>query len=290
MLQPRARAIFVAMSVCLFSTIGIAYDAKGQTENQVSGQPADQSQSSPWGQDSLKTPVDQQAQDLTQASTQNSSQGAAQPAVQDSTQTSAQTSVQGTDSDTPPSQGQAQSQAPPTKPPQYDNWYPKDNSAPPGVSYSTKVAPLPLDLAGIPDVDKPFINHVFSEILKALQAKTVMLAALNKSSGYAAAYATYAAATADARAKIAAEKTPPGMGDFRQDVLMALDAQVKFFAKAQALRQKGKMIEEAMEQPEGRAASDALQKAWAEMARRYQQWTGQVKTSVYHHISALDLY
>lgn len=172
----------------------------------------------------------------------------------------------------------------------YQNWYPRDIRPPAGYQYPCALTALPDDLAGIPAGDKKFINHVYSSLLKALQAKMIMLSALQSSSGFSTAYAKYYAVIAAERARIMAEQTPGGLEQFRNQVVSAIDNQAVFFDKAQKLRQQGKSFEEIMQLPEGRTASQLLMGAWGEMSRRYPAWSPQVKDSIYHHLCALDLF
>ncbi len=172
----------------------------------------------------------------------------------------------------------------------YQNWYPRSITPPSGYQYPCALTALPDDLTGIPAADKQFINHVYSLILKALQAKMVMLSALNGSSGFYSAYQTYYAAIASTRAKILAEPTPGGLESFKAQVVSAIDNQAQFFNKAQTMRQQGKSFEEVMQVPEGKTASQMLMAAWGEMAKRYPSWSPAVKDSIYHHLCALDLF
>ena len=172
----------------------------------------------------------------------------------------------------------------------YQNWYPRSITPPSGYQYPCALTALPDDLTGVPAGDKQFINHVYSLILKALQAKMVMLSALNGSSGFSTAYSTYYSSIASARAKIVAEPTPSGLETFKAQVVAAIDNQAQFFNKAQAMRQQGKTFEEVMQVPEGRTASQMLMAAWNEMAKRYPSWSPAVKDSIYHHLCALDLF
>ncbi len=172
----------------------------------------------------------------------------------------------------------------------YENWYPSNISPPSGYQYPCALTALPADLTGVPAGDKKFINHVYSLILKALQAKMVMLSALNGSSGFANAYSIYYAAIAAQRAKIVAEPTPSGLESFKAQVVSAIDNQAMFFNKAQKMRQQGTSFEDVMQVPEGKTASQMLMAAWGEMAKRYPSWSPQVKDSIYHHLCALDLF
>ena len=172
----------------------------------------------------------------------------------------------------------------------YENWYPSNISPPNGYQYPCALTALPPDLTGIPAGDRKFINHIYSLILKALQAKMVMLSALNGSSGFANAYSVYYASIAAQRAKIVAEPAPSGLEVFKAQVISAIDNQAMFFSKAQKMRQQGTSFQEVMQVPEGKTASQMLMAAWGEMAKRYPSWSPQVKDSIYHHLCALDLF
>lgn len=172
----------------------------------------------------------------------------------------------------------------------YQNWYPRSITPPSGYQYPCALTALPDNLTGIPASDRQFVNHVYSMILKALQAKMVMLAALNGSSGFSTAYSTYYAQIAALRSKILAEPTPSGLENFRAEVVSAIDNQCSFFDKAQKMRQQGSSFQEVMQVPEGKTASQMLMAAWNEMAKRYPSWSPEVKDSIYHHLCALDLF
>ncbi|HEY4597563.1 MAG TPA: hypothetical protein VIJ02_14285, partial [Thermoanaerobaculia bacterium] len=52
-----------------------------------------------------------------------------------------------------------------------DNWYPADITPPPGTHYPCALTALPPGLPGIPAAERELINHVYSMVLKAVQAK-----------------------------------------------------------------------------------------------------------------------
>lgn len=172
----------------------------------------------------------------------------------------------------------------------YQNWYPRSITPPNGYQYPCALTALPDNLTGISAADRQFINHVYSQILKALQAKMVMLSALNGSGGFSTAYSTYYGQIAALRAKILAEPTPGGLETFKAQVISAIDNQCSFFDKAQKMRQQGKSFDEVMQVPEGKTASQMLMAAWNEMSKRYPSWSPEVKDSIYHHLCALDLF
>ncbi|HMY04484.1 MAG TPA: hypothetical protein PKA48_14060, partial [Candidatus Obscuribacter sp.] len=55
------------------------------------------------------------------------------------------------------------------------NWYPSSITLPQGMSYPCALTPLPTSLPGIPAGDRNYINHVYTMLLKCVQAKTIML-------------------------------------------------------------------------------------------------------------------
>jgi hypothetical protein len=174
-----------------------------------------------------------------------------------------------------------------------DNWYPVDISPPAGTQYPCALTALPPGLPGIPSADRRFINHVYSMILKAVQAKLVLQAALDQEKGEAldARFTAYMRTTDEALKKIQAEPVPEGLPSFTADVIQAIKLQRAFFRKAVTARQRGMSLEEVFHFPEARDASGLLLRAWAKMARRYKDaWTPATKDSIYHHLCALDFF
>ena len=53
-------------------------------------------------------------------------------------------------------------------------------SSPPGTRYPCALTALPRGLPGIPQTDRAFINRTYARILKATQAKLVLLRALEQ--------------------------------------------------------------------------------------------------------------
>jgi hypothetical protein len=126
-------------------------------------------------------------------------------------------------------------------------------------------------------------------VLRATQAKLVMLKALEEGRGPAA-LARYQAAIERLAERLRAEPAPAGLGPFQEDVLQALALQQAFFVKAAALRQAGGSMAEAYRIAEGRQASQRLFSAWYRMQARYPAWSADTKDSIYHHLCALDLF
>jgi hypothetical protein len=174
-----------------------------------------------------------------------------------------------------------------------DNWYPADIRPPAGTQYPCALTALPPGLPGIPAADRRFVNHVYSMILKAVQAKLVLQAALGEEKGEAldARFTAYMRATTEALKKIEAEPVPEGLPSFTADVIEAIKLQRAFFRKAVTARHRGGSLEEIFQFPEARDASKLLLRAWAKMARRYQSaWAPATKDSIYHHLCALDFF
>lgn len=176
--------------------------------------------------------------------------------------------------------------------PSGEDWYPADIAPPPGTQYPCALTALPRDLPGIPAEDRRFINHVYSMLLRATQAKLVLQKALVDGNGprLAAAQAGYRRVTGDALGKIRAEPVPAGLEKFRDNVTAALELQRSAFEQAVKARIGGGPAGEEYRVPEGRAASLQLMAAWAKMTRRYPGWSAEMQDSVYHHLCALDLF
>lgn len=176
---------------------------------------------------------------------------------------------------------------------EHDNWYPADIRPPAGTRYPCALTALPPGLPGVPAADRRFINHVYSMILKAVQAKLVLQAALGKEKGEAldGRFTAYMRATDEALKKIQAEPVPEGLPSFTDDVVQAIKLQRAFFRKAVTARHRGMSLEEIFRFQEARDASGLLLRAWAKMARRYEgAWAPTTKDSIYHHLCALDFF
>lgn len=173
-----------------------------------------------------------------------------------------------------------------------DDWYPADIAPPPGTQYPCALTALPRELPGIPPSDRRFINHVYSMLLRATQAKLVLQKALRDGNGppLATAYADYRRIINDALAKIRAEPLPTGLDKFQGDVTAALELQRSAFEQAVKARVGGGPAGEEYRVPEGHAASKRLVAAWVKMTKRYPDWPTETRESVYHHLCALDLF
>jgi len=173
-----------------------------------------------------------------------------------------------------------------------EDWYPADIAPPPGTQYPCALTALPRDLPGIPPGDRRFINHVYSMLLRATQAKLVLQKALVDGNGprLATAHADYRRVTGDALAKIRAEPAPAGLEKFRDNVAAAIELQRTAFEQAVKARTGGAPAGAEYKTTEGHAASQKLMIAWAQMMRRYPGWSTEMRDSVYHHLCALDLF
>jgi hypothetical protein len=193
----------------------------------------------------------------------------------------------------------------------YDDWYPDDVSPPPGTQYPCALTALPKDLEGIPGQDHRYLNHVYSQVLLATQAKLVIYQELTTLDPDAmrAALVTYCAATDEARTKIEAEPIPDGLASFQDDVVQSISLQQEFFTEAtEQLTAVVPEVRGAASDADadriwqaawksahdqirpGREASTKLRAAWGRMQRRYPRWTPEVKDSIFHHLCALDLF
>jgi len=168
--------------------------------------------------------------------------------------------------------------------------YPSDISPPPGTRYPCALTALPRGLPGIPEADRAYVNRTYARVLRATQAKLLLLRALEQRQDTSTSLLRYQEATAGLLARQGAEAVPAGLESFQQDVLAALELQRSFFAKAQALRQRGAGMDAAYRIPEGRLASSRLVAAWTRMQARYPGWPPETSSSIYHHLCALDLF
>jgi len=168
--------------------------------------------------------------------------------------------------------------------------YPADITPPPGTRYPCALTALPRGLPGIPGTDRAFINHSYSRILRATQAKLVLLNALDERQDVGARHQRYRDTTAALLARQQAEAVPAGLEPFQQDLLAALELQRTFFARAVAERDRGSPMDAVYQVPEGRLASSRLIAAWGRMQARYPGWPAETRESIYHHLCALDLF
>lgn len=168
--------------------------------------------------------------------------------------------------------------------------YPADITPPPGTHYHCALTPLPRALPGIPEADRAYVNRTYTRILRATQAKLVLLRALEQGGDIPAALARYQDATRRLAERLGAEPVPAGLAPFQEDVLQALALQRAFFAKAAPLRRSGRDMAEVYRIPEGRQASARLISAWGRMDARYPSWSPETRDSIYHHLCALDLF
>jgi hypothetical protein len=175
-------------------------------------------------------------------------------------------------------------------PPAAEDVYPADITPPAGTHYPCALTALPRALPGIPEADRAYINRTYARLLRATQAKLVLLKALEERGDLPAAQARYEETTRALAARLRAEPAPDGLAAFQEDVGQALALQRTFFARAVPLRQAGRGMPEVYQIPEGRTASARLISAWGQMQARYPLWSAETRDSIYHHLCALDLF
>ena len=179
---------------------------------------------------------------------------------------------------------------PRTEPGADDEAYPQDITPPPGTQYPCALKALPRELPGIPEADRAYINRTYALLLRATQAKLVLLKALEEERDLPVSLARYQDKTRQIALRLGSEPPPPGLAAFQQDVQQALALQQAFFAEAVAQRSAGKTMAEVYQVPQGRQASARLISAWGRMQARYRAWSPETKDSIYHHLCALDLF
>jgi hypothetical protein len=168
--------------------------------------------------------------------------------------------------------------------------YPTDITPPPGTRYPCALTALPRGLPGIREADRAYVNRTYARILRATQAKLLVLKALEESRGIEAALDRYRDTTHGLAARQESDRVPGGLEPFQADVLAALELQQAFFSKAAARRQAGGGMGEVYAIAEGRQASARLIGAWSRMQSRYPGWPPETRDSIYHHLCALDLF
>jgi len=168
--------------------------------------------------------------------------------------------------------------------------YPADIAPPPGTRYPCALTALPPGLPGVPPADRAFVNRTYSRVLRATQAKLLLLKSLDERQGMSDALARYLGETEALAGRQKADAVPEGLGPFQKDVLAALELQQAFFRKALPLREAGRSMDAAYQMPEGRQASARLVAAFGQMQARYPSWSAETRDSIYHHLCALDLF
>lgn len=171
-----------------------------------------------------------------------------------------------------------------------DAVYPQDVSPPPGTRYPCALTALPRALPGIPEPERGYINRVYARLLRATQAKLLLLRALDGNRAPVDAGERYRLRSEALETGLRAEAPPDGLEPFNADVVEALRLQRAFFARAVALRGQGRSMAEVYAVPAGREASRRLLAAWSKMQRRYPAWSQATRDSIYHHLCALDLF
>jgi hypothetical protein len=168
--------------------------------------------------------------------------------------------------------------------------YPSDITPPPGTSYPCALTPLPRSLPGIPQGERAYINRTYTRLLRATQAKLIVLKALETQADRASAFQIYDQKISRLTDAIRNDTAPDGLQSFQADLVAALDLQRTFFREGTRLRQAGRSMEEVFNLPQGREASSRLMGAWQTMEGRYRAWDEATKDSIYHHLCALDLF
>ena len=171
-----------------------------------------------------------------------------------------------------------------------EDTYPADITPPAGTSYPCALTALPRDLPGIPPAERAYVNHTYTRILRATQAKLVLLKALDEQAALPLALARYREVMDLQAARLQGEAPPAGLEAFQADVLAALALQQGFFEKAVPLRQSGKGMDAVYAIAEGRQPSARLIAAFGKMQARYPAWAPETRDSIYHHLCALDLF
>jgi hypothetical protein len=168
--------------------------------------------------------------------------------------------------------------------------YPSDITPPSGTHYPCALTALPKELPGIPASDRAYINSTYARILRATQAKLIVLKSIEEQRNVDASVARYDAAVSKIVEALRADKPPRGLESFHAEVIGAIDLQRSFFRTAATTRRRGGSMEEVYRVPSGREASSRLIAAWGLMTSRYPQWSAATKDSIYHHLCALDLF
>src|SRR6266568_7440246 len=84
---------------------------------------------------------------------------------------------------------------------------PADTTPPAGTRYPCALTALPRALPGIPEGDRTYVNRTYTRILRATQAKLVLLKALEDGSDVPAALTRYQDATRRLAEQLAAERS-----------------------------------------------------------------------------------
>ncbi len=168
--------------------------------------------------------------------------------------------------------------------------YPADITPPPGTRYPCALTPLPHGLPGIPEADRHYINRTYTVILRATQAKLVVLKAIEEGGPLQDALSSYEDTMRTLEGRLRSEVPPEGLRPFQDDVVAALGLQRAFFTAAVPLRRRGGSMGDVYKIPQGRQASQRLLSAWARMQSRYAAWSKETADSIYHHLCALDLF
>lgn len=172
----------------------------------------------------------------------------------------------------------------------YVDWYPPDISLPAGVQYPCAVTALPLELEGVPEDERGYVNHACAVIIAVMREKQVLLTRLAHGESASGAHGTYDEASQAGLARLRGEPVPNGLEPFHAKVIEAIELHRAFFDQAVPRAAGGASMEQIHQIPEGRTASGKLLEAWGIISARYTAWSPAVKDSVYHHLCGLDLF
>ncbi len=171
----------------------------------------------------------------------------------------------------------------------FADWYPDDTSPPRGTAYPCAFSPLPKSLEGIPPSHHEYVNHAAGLLVKCIHQRLIVHKGLAE--GSEPVLATYLEVMRTTRDLLARETPPASLRGFHDDLVAAIDLQVKSYPEAFAARQQGKEVADALRAAPGFGqASARLHAAWTKLEQRYPGWSPAVKDSLYHHLCALDIY
>jgi hypothetical protein len=168
--------------------------------------------------------------------------------------------------------------------------YPDDIRPPAGTQYPCALTALPRTLPGIPEEDRSYINRTYARVLRATQAKLLVLKALHDERNIAQANDRYQSTTTEIVKILRRDAVPSGLEPFRDNLVTALELQQTFFRKGAEMRHSGQGMDAVYALPEGRQASSLLISAWGKMQSRYPSWNAETSGSIFHHLCALDLF
>ena len=97
--------------------------------------------------------------------------------------------------------------------------YPSDITPPAGTQYPCALTALPRGLPGIPQADREYINRTYARVLRATQAKLVLLKALEERQDLDARLGRYLSELEPLVQRQRDDRVPDGLEPFQQDVL-----------------------------------------------------------------------